>query len=184
MPHSHRRGAPLGVVLAALAGSVALWLAVPSPATALCSPPSAPALALQTAPVVFVGTVTSVSGNVATFHVESIWKGTNLSDPIDVDGAAISGEAPRSWQAGTRYLVFPAVDSDGNLLDGGCSPTSVYTSEFDALRPANAHAPQGPPTSGIPGDTPIAGIFLVILVLGSIGGFFLYRTGQRPAGSG
>jgi len=137
---------------------------------------------MQTATVVFVGTVTSLTGTVATFQVESIWKGPNLSDPSDVDGGAIAGEDSRSWQVGSRYLVFPIIDSDGNLVDSGCSPTSVYKAAFDALRPANAFAPQGPPTSGIRGETPIAAIFLVILVLGSIGGFFLYRTGRRPAG--
>jgi hypothetical protein len=141
---------------------------------------------MQIAPLVFVGTVTSVTddGRDATFHVEEIWKGTNLADPSEVDGGSATDEDARHWQVGTRYLVFPGVDRDGNLLDNGCSPTSVYRSEFDALRPANAHAPQGPPTSGIPGETPVAAIFLVILVFGSIGGFFLYRTGQRPAASG
>jgi hypothetical protein len=140
---------------------------------------------MQTATLVFVGTVISVAdgGRDATFHVEMIWKGTNLADPSDVDGGSASTEDPRTWQVGTRYLVFPGTDSDGNLLDSACSPTSVYVAEFDALRPAGAHPPQGPPTSGIPGETPVAAIFLVILVFGSIGGFFLYRTGRRPEGT-
>lgn len=141
---------------------------------------------MRTAPNVFVGTVTATAngGHHATFHVEEIWKGTNIADPIDVDGGSAAGEDSRSWQVGTKYLVFPSVDSDGNLLDNACSPTSVYESGFDALRPANAHAPQGPPTSGIPGDAPIAWIFLVILVFGSIGGFFLYRTGTGAPKTG
>lgn len=174
--------ASAALVVAALAGSVAFRLASPPFVAASCAATVTPAVAMRTATVVFVGTVTSVTEHVATFHVESIWKGPNLSDPSDVNGGEIAGEDPRSWQPGTRYLVFPIIDSDGNLVDSGCSPTSVYTAEFDALRPASAFAPQGPPTSGIPGDTPIAAIFLVILVLGSIGGFFLYRTGRRPAG--
>lgn len=137
------------------------------------------------AQVVFVGTVTAVDGRgAATYQVEEIWKGTNVSDPVTVYpviNPEIEQQTGPSREIGTRYLVFPTVDTDGNLRDVDCSPTSVYASSFDALRPANAHAPQGPPTSGIPGDAPIAGIFLAILVFGSIGGFFLYRTGQRPA---
>ena len=184
MPRSSRW---LRIRRGALPAALALGLLVsPAPVAALCAAPVAPAVALQTAPNVFVGTVTATSddGFNATFHVEEIWKGTNIADPIDVDGGSATREDSRSWQVGTHYLVFPSIDSNGNLLDSACSPTSVYQSAFDALRPANAHPPQGPPTSGIPGDAPIAGIFLVILVFGAIGGFFLYRTGSGPARTG
>ena len=174
-----RRGAVVGALIFGV-------LAAPARVGAVCAPPVVPAVALQAAPNVFVGTVTATAddGYDATFHVEEIWKGTNVADPIDVNGGSATREDSRSWQVGTRYLVFPSIDTAGNLLDSACSPTSVYLPAFDALRPANAHAPQGPPTSGIPGDAPIAGIFLVILVFGSIGGFFLYRTRPGPARSG
>jgi hypothetical protein len=142
---------------------------------------------MPAARVVFLGTVTAVDTQGATtYRVEEIWKGTNISNPVTVypvvDPALGRATGP-THQIGMRYLVFPTVDSDGNLRDPDCSPTSVYRAEFDALRPAGAHAPQGPPTSGIPGETPVAAIFLVILVFGSIGGFFLYRIGSRPEGS-
>ena len=133
--------------------------------------------------MVFVGTVASVDAtrNVATIDVQEIWRGPNLADPIAVSGGqSVPGSSALQWEVGQRYLVIPTVTSAGDLVADGCSPTSVYKAEYDAFRPAGAYPPQGPPTSGVPGAPPIAAIFLVILVLGSIGGFFLYRT--RPPG--
>jgi hypothetical protein len=79
---------------------------------------------------------------------------------------------------GTRYLFFPQVDPDGNLVDSDCSSTAVYSAAFDPLRPAGAHAPQGPPTSGVRGDPPIAAVFVLIVLLGTAGGLLLWRTGR------
>ena len=181
------RRSAVRLMATALIAAAGACVSLGSPAAAACARLS-PAEAMPGAPVVFVGTVTAVdAGGAATYHVEEIWKGANVSDPVTVYpviNPALELQAGPSRAVGTRYLVFPTVDPDGNLRDVDCSPTSVYDPAFDALRPAGAHAPQGPPTSGIPGDAPIAGIFLVILVFGSIGGFFLYRTGQRPARAG
>lgn len=154
--------------------------AIASPLTASASCAAAPdvAAAVQQASIVFVGTVTAVDqSQVATVDVQEIWKGPNVSDPTTI--AATSVDSP-TWKVGTRYLFFPSVDADGSFVDNGCSPTSVYQPAFDALRPANAHPPQGPPTSGVPGSPPIAAIFLAILVLGSLGAFVLYRSGRSP----
>jgi hypothetical protein len=166
-------------VLAAMALTAGSW-ALPSLATALCAEPVTPAEALQRAPVAFVGTVTRVAdgGYTATFNVEEIWKGPNLSEASTVYGGSANIEDSRTWQSGQRYLVFPSVDSDGNLLDTACSSTGPYTAAYDALRPSSARAPQGPPTSGPPGDPPVAAVFLLILLLGSLGAFFLWRTGR------
>ncbi len=167
-------------LLVLLVGLVAL----PARALADCAVPPAPADALGSATTAFVGTVTAVADNAqtATFHVEEIWVGTNLSDPITVygGGLASAGTAAegRSWTVGTRYLVFPTIDKDGNLLDSQCSPTVEYTPALDPLRPASAHAPQGPPTSGVPGDPPIAAVFLVIVVFGTLGAVVLWRLGR------
>jgi hypothetical protein len=173
----------LSALLAASVAALALtfgWLSTPPPAAALCASPVAPAEALRQASVAFVGTVTAVTdgGYTATFTVEEIWKGPNLSEESTVYGGSPSIEDSRTWQSGQRYLVFPSVDRDGNLLDTACSPTGPYRSAYDALRPASAHAPQGPPTSGPPGDAPIAAVFLLILLLGSLGAFLLWRTGR------
>ena len=168
---------------AAVAIAVALALNA-APVTAKCGPPLTPAQALDQASVAFVGTVTSVArgGYTATFDVEEIWKGTNLANPITVYGGGVgtagTGVEGRSWTVGTRYLVFPSVDKDGNLTDWVCSPTVEYTAALDALRPASAHAPQGPPTSGVPGDPPIAAVFLVIVVFGTLGVVVLWRLGR------
>ena len=150
-------------------------------ALAICNPQSVTD-ALATAPVVFVGNVTDVSQSdgTATLDVVEIWRGPNLPDPVTISTRQIEG---RAFQNGARYLVFPVVQPDGTLTDSCNTATSVYTAEFDVLRPAGAHAPQGPPTSGVPGTTPIAAIFLAIVVFGAIGAFFLFRTGTGPAHS-
>jgi hypothetical protein len=184
LPGSLRTARPsLTALLAPIALILGAFLGAPAHVAASCAGPVAPQAAVQAAPLVFVGTVTSIDAHhAATLHVEEIWKGTNLADPTTLLSG--SPEDPRSWEVGTRYLVFPYTDADGNLLDNACTATSAYEPAFDSLRPANAHAPQGPPTSGIPGDPPLAWFFLVVLALGSIGGFFLYRTRRTPAGIG
>jgi hypothetical protein len=171
-------------LLPAVLGLVWLLAAGNANAQESCPAIPVPADALTSAGVAFVGTVTAVAdnGQTATFDVQEIWKGTNLANPITVYGVGVSttGAAAggRTWAVGTRYLVFPMLDKDGNLLDRGCSPTVEYTAALDALRPASAHAPQGPPTSGIPGDTPIAAVFLVIVVFGTLGVVVLWRMGR------
>ena len=172
--------ARIPLLVVALLVAASLGHAMAQPAAAACAiPPSTPE-ALDRARVAFVGTVTGVAdgGYTATFDVEEIWKGPNLADPSTVFGGSASVEDSRSWEAGQRYLVFPSVDSDGNLVDNGCSATTAYRPAFEALRPAGAHAPQGPPTSGLPGDPPFAAIFLVIVAFGTLGAYFVWRTGR------
>ncbi len=177
-----RRRAPRLPLLAAVALAVAALAgtAVPAPVAAACGTVVPPADALSRASTVFVGTVASVTdgGYTASFDVEEIWKGPNLADPITVYGGSADAEGSRSWQAGQRYLVFPGIDPQGNLTDTSCSPTAVYQTSFDALRPSDARPPQGPPTSGLPGDPPYAAVFLVIIVFGTLGAFFFWRTGR------
>lgn len=159
-------------------------LAFPVTASASCSVPVDPAKALAAAPIVFVGTVRTIGdyNPAAVMTVDEIWKGTNLPTTVTEYGSGPS-DAPAlsGWVEGERYLVFPITDANGDLHEAECSPTSVYQPAFDKLRPANAHPPQGPPTSGVPGSTPIAAIFLAILVLGSLGGFLLFRSGGSRA---
>lgn len=167
------------VPAASLAVSIALFSLWPATAgRAACLGSSDPlAKVISQAGVVFVGTVASVdrTHEVAQFDVEEIWRGPNLPESVPVNGG---GMPPYRWQIGLRYLVIPAVTDRGELVVRGCwPPTSVYRPEFDALRPANAHPPQGPPTSGPPGSPPLAAVFLAILMLGSVGAFLLYRRG-------
>lgn len=179
MSRSPGRFAGRLLTISVVAGFAAL--AGPSlPVSAACGTPVAPADALTMTDLVFAGTVTTVAdgGTTATFDVESIWKGPNLANPIEVYGGGPGVSDPRTWQTGQRYLVFPHVETDGTLTDTACSPTSLYQASFDALRPADARPPQGAPTSGIPGEAPYAAIFLVIIVFGSVGAFFFWRTGQ------
>lgn len=168
------------VVGAALIAALTATFALPATSAADCMTPPSPADALKQAGVVFVGTVITVGdqGYTAKFSVEEIWKGPNLAEETTVYGGSVQLEDSRSWMVGQRYLVFPSVDPDGNLLDSLCSATAPYQAAFDALRPANARPPQGPPTSGPPGNTPIAAVFLGILLLGCLGALLLWRTGR------
>jgi hypothetical protein len=174
-----RRGIVATAVTFAMAGLPTLTSAV----CALLSPRVSAEIVAES-PVVFVGRVNSVSdgGYVASFEVAEIWRGPNLSNPVTVSGGESRFEDSRTWEVGQQYLVIPSVTESGDLVATGCSRTSVYEPEFDTLRPASAHPPQGPPTSGLPGATPIAAIFLAILVLGSLGAFLLYhRGGGEPS---
>ena len=176
------------VALAAMGVACLAWLTTGSHVAAACVQAPRPIVAIETAPIAFVGTVTAIdSRGAATYQVGEIWKGTNLPNPVVVYpilNPADAGAAGPARAIGTRYLVFPSVDADGNVRDEECSSTSVYQDSFAAFRPAGAHAPQGPPTSGLPGDTPIAAVFLAILVMGSAGAFFLYRSGSAVAQGG
>jgi hypothetical protein len=181
---SARRTAAL-VLRSALLAALAVTPAAP-PVAAECPSPPTPAEALASATIVFVGIVTATSSTrrTATFTVEEIWKGPNLSTETTVYGAAptASGEPvdARVWTVGTRYLVFPNATVNGDLVADACTATAVYSPSFVALRPTDARAPLGPPTSGPPGAPPFAAAFLLILLAGTGAALVLWRLGPRP----
>lgn len=102
---------------------------------------------IATTPVVFVGTVTEVAydGRLATVHVEEVWRGTDVPDTVEVNGA-IHGTGTRTsedrvFQVGEKYLFVPVNDrwTSGHAgppyQDFGCSVTQPYTPELERLRP-------------------------------------------------
>ena len=119
---------------------------------------------LATAPVAFVGTVTSLSGPVATFGVLEIWSG-DVPDPVEVRGLTdlpetMFGEDDRQWQTGKTYLVFPIVDGDV-LRDSICTATAEWTPELERFRPADARFVAGDGSEPAPIGRIVVGVVIL-----------------------
>lgn len=119
----------------------------PTSAAADCQPAGPIEEVLQTAEIVFVGTVVAVEGPAARFAVTDVWAGDvgatvevrGLADPGGRDGGFGAGfsEDDRHWTRGETYLVLPWVDG-GVLRDSICTSTTEWRDELAALRPASA----------------------------------------------
>lgn len=138
----------LRLLISAVA-AVPLLLAF-APATALGSCAMAPNLeeSVQTADMVFVGTVTETSNrnSWASVQVEEVWRGPDQERNVVVKGGPPGNAATsvdRSFEAGVRYLFFPSVDPALGLADNSCSSTTPWTEAMVALRPADAREPIG-----------------------------------------
>jgi hypothetical protein len=129
-------------------GIAMAMMAMPRPAEASCAiQPAFPAV-LDSARVVFVGTVTSTSDRDrrATVRVETIWKGPDLPAVVEVFGSPVVGggaatSVDRSYQVGVRYLFVPTNDGPP-FQDNACTPTRPYTPEVAAYIPADARQVQ------------------------------------------
>jgi hypothetical protein len=148
------------VLLLALVAVRLAWRG-PVEADASCVAPSPLAASLQSAAVVFVGTVVSTTdgGRRATLRVESVWKGTDVSSQVEVVGSPVSGpftasSVDRTYQSGQRYLFVPFNDRPP-FQDNACSATQPYSSVLDAYAPSDRRdvPPNGSPhptAAGLP----------------------------------
>ena len=152
-----------------------LWVLATAPvASASCAEPPPLGKALESAQLVFVGTVTALDhdGRTATFRVEDVWKGSvgqtvvvNGGPPLaelekaEREGYGVASSVDRTYEAGARYLVVPVRESGDVLSDNACSSTQVYTSKLDRFRPASAPlpTPEPPPATPAPTDRPADG---------------------------
>lgn len=144
-------------------------LAVPAgPAFASCAPPPAAEEAVRQSDLVFVGTVAELANRDrwAVFTVEQVWKGDPGGARVDVragpaepgDGTGVATSVDRTYQLGTRYLVFARAVSQGSdavaygpgarWSDNACSLTQPYDPSLDRLRPATVEPPDRTPPSG------------------------------------
>jgi hypothetical protein len=117
-----------------------------SPAEASCAVVQPLRKVVPTAPVVFVGTVRSVSdfGGVATVRVNDIWRGRSVPRQVTVDGTANGhlGTESRYFRAHRRYLFVPNPTRYKWLYyESICTPTRQYRSQMERFRPAKAHHP-------------------------------------------
>ena len=133
---------------------LAAILAAAAPATsaiASCVAPRPLPDEIQSAAVVFVGTVvyTADGDRQAHVKVESIWKGAPLPAYVDVDGSPVSGpfaasSIDRRYESGVRYL-FVLYSASQPFQDNNCSATQQFSPTMATYVPASAKAPM-PPT--------------------------------------
>ena len=172
-----RMRALLALSLLAVAG----LLASPGTALADCMPPPPIEVAVETAEIVFVGTVTETAqGNRwANVQVEEIWRGPDLAASVLVKGGPAGNMATsvdRHFEAGVKYIFFPSVDAEqGGLADNSCTNTQPWAEDMAELRPVGFRAPaeEASPTSqgfdmgGL--ERILAGVGAVFLALLAIG---------------
>ena len=129
--------------------SLALLLAIaPGVALADCMMPPAVEEAVQTAEIVFVGTVTATTNrnSWASVEVHEVWRGPDQPSAVVIKGGPGGNAATsvdRAFEPGVRYLFFPYVDPEIGLADNSCTSTQPWTEAMVALRPADARAPTG-----------------------------------------
>lgn len=155
--------------LAAMAIPLALWLIVPSAASASCAMPVPIEEALRSADVVITGTVTSTEnmGRWATVEVHEIWKGPDLPATVNIHGGAEPGaisSIDRTFTVGARYLFVASLDGQGILSDNACSATTEMGAGDNAMRPADFRtpAPAQPSDAGMEGLVAPVGVALLV----------------------
>ena len=141
---SRRLGALLLSTVAA-----GLLLAAPGVVLADCMAPPPIEQAVQTAEIVFVGTVDEVAqGNRwASVTVEEVWRGPDQPEAVVVKGGPAGNMATsvdRSFEVGVQYIFFPYVDQEqGGLADNSCTSTQPFFADLAKLRPAAVRQPAG-----------------------------------------
>jgi hypothetical protein len=120
-------------------------LAGPAVVLASCAMPPALEQSMQTAEVVFIGTVTSTTNRNtwASVAVDEVWRGPDQPANVIVRGGPAGNAATsvdRAFEPGVKYIFFPYSDEAG-LADNSCTNTQPWTDDMAALRPADARPP-------------------------------------------
>jgi hypothetical protein len=156
------RRARVALALALLA--LPATLASPAITLADCMMPPPIAEAVKSADMVFLGTVTSTANrnSWATVEIEEVWVGPDMPAEVLIKGGPAGNAATsvdRSFEAGMKYLFFPYIDEGGEvrpgelpelasgLADNSCTPTTQWSVDLEALRPADVRAPLGATTT-------------------------------------
>ena len=163
--------------------AIALVVLGPTPVAADCDMPGPIEAELAAAEVAFVGTATQVIGSMALFDVHEVWAGP-VGRTVEVHGLTSGvpfSEDDRRWEAGATYLVLPYAEG-GVLRDSICTPTTAWTDDLAALRPADAviHASEEPAPASVPIAIPIVAVVLAVVALVSVVAFM--RRPDRVAG--
>lgn len=118
----------LSLFLVALVLGLSTWVAPRAARACSCVPPPPPAVAMERASAVFVGTVRSTTKKgelrrAFTLDVERAFKGVDGSE-VTIVTPGTSAACGRSFEVGKRYLVY-ADDVEGHLSDNLCSRTAL-----------------------------------------------------------
>jgi hypothetical protein len=147
--------APIALLLAVVPASSAD--AQPAPG---CPPPPPIEESVRTAPVVFVGTISSLrdEGREATVDVVRVWRGGPLPPKVQVRGTVatqskVHTALDRIYAQGATYLFLPTAGTRPSFIENQCSSTSVLSSELAALQPSGG----GDLPSGISDSTATGG---------------------------
>jgi hypothetical protein len=148
-------------------------LAAPATALADCMIPPPVEEAMTSAEVVFVGTVTATTNRDtwANVTVEEVWKGPDQPVSVIVHGGPGGNAATsvdRTFEVGTKYLLFPYVDERLGLADNSCTSTQPWTEALLPLRPANVRQPTGAPEGAGFDVGGIVGPLVVAIVVGAL----------------
>jgi len=94
------------------------------------------------APIVFVGTITTVAddGRLATVDVIRIWRGGPLPRQVEVRGTVatqskVHTALDRIYAKGATYLFVPTAGATPRFIENQCSSTTPLTRELSALAP-------------------------------------------------
>lgn len=142
-----------GLRMAAAVAALAFVL-TPSAVLADCMPPPGIEEAVETAGIVFLGTVTETANHDswATVAVDEVWRGPDQPAVVVVRGGPegnMATSVDRAFKSGVTYLFFPYEDETGALADNSCTNTVEWTADLVALRPEGIRAPIGAtPTGG------------------------------------
>lgn len=172
--------------------ATALWSAAlaallldPVVAGASCAGGASVQEAIRSAPTVFVGTVTGLSGGdrVATVRVDDVWRGHAIPSSVDVVGTpdlnAAATSADRTYVAGSQDLFVPDGGGPQGFTDNNCTATQLYTAGLAALRPANA--PGAPTQSASAFPLALALIVPLVMLVGAAA--VLMRRGRQGSRS-
>ena len=146
----------LGLVLL-LVSAFAVLTATPASASCIVAPGTL-RQRLETAPHLFVGTVTRLGGGnrAAEVQVESTWRG-DAEGTVQVAGgetdAGAASSVDRTYEMGRRYLFVPYDRSGGAFRDNICTDTRPWRPRLERLRPEGAQ----PVAAGQPSEAPAPG---------------------------
>ena len=171
------------VLAAVVAGPLLLALA-PAIALADCMMPPPIEEAVKTADIVFVGTVAQTTNRNAWANVEvtEVWRGWSGPRAVVVKGGPPGNAATsvdRAFEPGVTYLFFPYADEELGLADNSCSPTTPWTDDLEALRPAVTRVPIGAEPEA--GGFDLGGVLVPLGVAVIVGGA-LFLAGLAARG--
>ncbi|MCA9709955.1 MAG: hypothetical protein KDK70_29215 [Myxococcales bacterium] len=109
-----------------------------------CLAPPPPEEALETAAAVFEARPFGMSGDSRQaryrFEVDRVWKG-DVEPRVEITTALHSATCGRSYQMGTRYVVYAQRDQSGQLTDNLCSRTRTSRGAAEDLELLGAGRP-------------------------------------------